>query len=167
MNCDNCGAPIKEGYNRHNFRCEFCETLKFFAPDPLSVDGVQLLEGHTNETCPVCLDHRLSRAKLAGKDIGYCQECHGILVNSESFRQGLTSRRGECSIRDIHPVPLDPLQYQRTIACAICQRAMDVHPYYGPGNAVIDSCYDCKVVWLDHGEFQVLQKAPDRTQMSR
>jgi Zn-finger nucleic acid-binding protein len=37
---------------------------------------------------------------------------------------------------------------------------MDVHPYYGPGNVVIDTCGKCGLVWLDHGEMAVIENAP-------
>jgi Zn-finger nucleic acid-binding protein len=37
---------------------------------------------------------------------------------------------------------------------------MSVHPYYGPGNAVVDTCGDCLLVWLDHSELSVIVTAP-------
>ena len=37
---------------------------------------------------------------------------------------------------------------------------MDVHPYYGPGNVVIDTCGQCYLVWLDHGELKQIADAP-------
>lgn len=46
---------------------------------------------------------------------------------------------------------------------------MDVHPYYGPGNVVIDSCTACSLIWLDYGELQQMTDAPgrDRGRMTR
>jgi Zn-finger nucleic acid-binding protein len=35
---------------------------------------------------------------------------------------------------------------------------MDTHPYGGGGNAVIDSCFVCRLVWLDAGELTVLER---------
>ena len=42
---------------------------------------------------------------------------------------------------------------------------METHPYYGPGNVVIDSCCGCGCgyVWLDHGELATLARAGGRT----
>jgi Zn-finger nucleic acid-binding protein len=37
---------------------------------------------------------------------------------------------------------------------------MNVHPYYGPGNVVIDTCSRCDLVWLDFGELQQISDAP-------
>ena len=39
---------------------------------------------------------------------------------------------------------------------------MDTHPYYGPGNVVIDSCARCAVVWLDYHELAMIRDAPGR-----
>jgi Zn-finger nucleic acid-binding protein len=39
---------------------------------------------------------------------------------------------------------------------------MEVHPYYGPGSQVIDSCHRCRLVWIDSGELAAIEKAPGR-----
>ena len=37
---------------------------------------------------------------------------------------------------------------------------METHPYYGPGNVIIDSCARCEFVWLDFGELKQIADAP-------
>jgi Zn-finger nucleic acid-binding protein len=44
---------------------------------------------------------------------------------------------------------------------------MDVHPYYGPGNVVIDTCSGCDMVWLDHGELKQIADAPGQDRGTR
>jgi hypothetical protein len=39
---------------------------------------------------------------------------------------------------------------------------MDTHPYYGPGNVVVDNCARCAVIWLDCGELAAIRDAPGR-----
>jgi len=39
------------------------------------------------------------------------------------------------------------------------RRKMDVHPYYGPGNVVVDTCGECGLIWLDHGEMTRVEQA--------
>ncbi len=39
---------------------------------------------------------------------------------------------------------------------------MQTHPYYGPGNIVIDTCGHCNAIWLDHGELGRAVNAPGR-----
>jgi Zn-finger nucleic acid-binding protein len=36
------------------------------------------------------------------------------------------------------------------------------HPYYGPGNVVVDSCTTCDLIWLDFGELKQIVDAPGR-----
>ena len=46
---------------------------------------------------------------------------------------------------------------------ARCHKPMDTHPYYGGGNAVIDTCPRCQLVWLDAGELTVLGQYQSRS----
>lgn len=78
------------------------------------------------------------------------------------LNQVLTYRRHENTYREEHPQPVAQLELQRQIDCPLCYLTMDVHSYYGPGNAVIDSCFRCGVLWLDQGEVKVLEHAPAR-----
>lgn len=36
---------------------------------------------------------------------------------------------------------------------------MESHPYYGPGNIVIDTCTPCGYLWLDHGELTRVEQS--------
>jgi hypothetical protein len=36
---------------------------------------------------------------------------------------------------------------------------METHPYYGPGNIVVDTCSECGYLWLDHGEITRVENA--------
>jgi hypothetical protein len=36
---------------------------------------------------------------------------------------------------------------------------METHPYYGPGNIVVDTCSECGYLWLDHGEISRVENA--------
>ena len=44
---------------------------------------------------------------------------------------------------------------------------MITHPYFGPGNVVIDSCEHCELVWLDFGELQQIVDAPGKDRGTR
>jgi Zn-finger nucleic acid-binding protein len=35
---------------------------------------------------------------------------------------------------------------------------MDAHPYFGGGNAVVDTCERCGLVWLDAGELAIIER---------
>lgn len=60
------------------------------------------------------------------------------------------------------PRPLDPAVKHPQRPCPACSELMDVHPYSGPGNAIIDACRSCQMVWLDHQELSQIVKAAGR-----
>jgi hypothetical protein len=44
---------------------------------------------------------------------------------------------------------------------------MATHPYFGPGNVVIDSCEPCELVWLELGELKQIVDAPGKDRGTR
>jgi hypothetical protein len=44
---------------------------------------------------------------------------------------------------------------------------MSTHPYFGPGNVVIDNCEACELVWLDCGELRQIVDAPGKDRGNR
>ena len=50
-------------------------------------------------------------------------------------------------------------EIERKIKCPLCEDIMDVHPYFGPGNVVIDSCVNCHLIWVDNGEIVTIERA--------
>lgn len=161
MNCANCGAPMKLVEGRGYFRCDFCATLSFPEPRAASPDGVVPLGERTDTDCPVCKT-RLSQGRLEGFSVLYCESCRGVLADGEEFAAIVRVCRAKRREPPDQPVPLNPEELKRQVPCPLCQGEMDVHPYGGPGNVVIDSCARCRIVWLDHGEIGVIQRAPGR-----
>jgi hypothetical protein len=35
---------------------------------------------------------------------------------------------------------------------------MEAHPYFGGGNAVVDTCEVCESIWLDAGELAIIER---------
>jgi Zn-finger nucleic acid-binding protein len=161
MNCSNCGAPLKPIAGRDYSYCEFCDTFCFAASLEDSPDGVTFLGEAGGVVCPAC-ESPLSKGGIKGSQILFCENCRGILVDSENFAEVVRRRRADRSGPPDEPRPLDPADLKRHIDCPLCGRPMEVHPYYGPGNAVIDSCARCRMVWLDHGELAAIVQAPGR-----
>jgi hypothetical protein len=44
---------------------------------------------------------------------------------------------------------------------------MSTHPYFGPGNVVIDNCEACELAWLDFGELAQIVDAPGKDRGTR
>lgn len=81
-------------------------------------------------------------------------------MKNEHFGAALRERRAKRTAQESSdPKPIDMKQYERSLNCPSCHKRMEAHPYYGPGNVVIDSCERCSYVWLDHGELTRLEQA--------
>lgn len=160
-NCQNCGAPLTLVDGRDHFRCEFCHTLNFPTAVEDALDGVKPLGTPADENCPTC-DATMEHASIDGTRVIFCGDCRGILVQSEAFGHIVQKKRASFRGPDVIPSPIDRVQFERRLHCPDCDRPMETHAYYGPGNAVIDSCAACKLIWLDHGEVAAIESAPGR-----
>ena len=144
---------------RDYLRCDFCHTFSF--PEQLedSADQIQPLDKKSDMTCPCC-EQPLELGLIDTCEIHFCGQCRGILIPSESLAHVIKQRRMNWEGADATPTPLNQDELKRRIACPNCDTTMDVHPYYGPGNVVIDSCHRCRQVWVDHGEIAAIERAP-------
>jgi Zn-finger nucleic acid-binding protein len=134
-------------------------------PDP-NPDGVRVLEIASGLMCPRCAQgphgEALVHAAVGGERVLYCQRCRGLLVNMGVFlavMEDLRSRRPGSDYTGKQP---DWQDLKRRVACPNCGRAMDTHPYGGPGAVIIDTCSVCEANWLDYGELQQIVRAPDQ-----
>lgn len=158
MNCPNCGAAMTLAPNHDYFVCVYCATYHF--PEPTK-DYVRVLAEPVGLPCPLCHD-ALVTGSIEGTRVFYCTRCRGILVNRMVFGQVMTYLRSRATNPPVAPRPVDLSQLERRLHCPQCDRMMDVHPYYGPGNIVIDACGACHLLWLDHGELSSVIDAPGR-----
>jgi Zn-finger nucleic acid-binding protein len=162
MNCVNCGAPMTLVDRRDYFCCDYCSTFHFPQPAEASADGVTPLGQPSDADCPVC-QVPLVEGAIDGNRVLYCETCRGVLLGGEDFMRIIAKRRAERVGPPAKPAPLNPEELERRVDCPICSGTMEVHPYYGPGNVVIDSCARCRLIWLDHGEIAAIERAPGRT----
>jgi Zn-finger nucleic acid-binding protein len=159
MNCANCGAGLKPVSNRNYFRCPYCETFHF--PEETG-DGVALLSGDSTHDCPVCA-RQLTQAAIEGHSICYCTVCRGFLATNATFSQIVQIKRARNGQAAPVALPFDRAELRRRVMCPCCRKPMDAHPYHAGGNAVIDTCDRCRVVWLDAGELTILGKYQGRS----
>lgn len=146
---------------RDYFACEYCTSFQFPSEAPAAVDFVKVLGEESDLSCPVC-DVPLVAASIDQRRVLHCERCRGVLATNAEFAEIVKLRRASYEGTDRIPAPLDPEQLKRAVRCPSCGGVMDVHPYYGPGNVVVDTCSRCTLIWLDHGEISVIEKAPGR-----
>jgi Zn-finger nucleic acid-binding protein len=148
---------LKAGMDR--YKCDYCHSVYF--PDK-NDDGVRVLSDQSDpsiQNCPVC-NIALKLAALDKFRILYCIPCHGMLIPMEEFQVLIDDLRAQQRDTVVSAAP-DKGDLRRKIACPQCHHAMEAHFYAGPGNVVIDSCDECSVNWLDHGELMRIVHAPD------
>ena len=167
MNCNNCGAPVEAVHGERYFFCDYCHSFRFIESSEQSIDGVVATMDVADTCCPVCDDQPLVKAKLESQEVSHCPDCRGILMTSDRLGEVISQQIGTRPKATGNVVPLNPGELKRRLACPACQQRMDVHPYYGPGNSVIDSCYRCRLVWLDYGEVNTLVDAASRVPLWR
>jgi Zn-finger nucleic acid-binding protein len=139
-----------------SYKCDYCQSTYF--PEK-NEDGVRVLGDPCDQDCPLC-NVPLVHAVLAKVPIIYCTGCKGILISMEAFEVLIEELRAEQGAGAAPAAP-DKEDLRRTINCPQCHRRMDAHFYAGPGNAVIDSCEECCLIWLDRGVLMRIVHAPD------
>ena len=144
--------------HREYFTCEYCGAFAF--PER-SEDGVVVLGEHGDVACPSCRE-TMTTASVAEVRVLHCLTCRGVLTQQGAFSKIVTFMRARETGEPDPIQPIDRKELEREVSCPICGRCMETHPYYGPGNVVIDNCPQCELIWLDYGELAAIRDAPGR-----
>lgn len=144
---------------RRYYFCRYCGSFHFL--DTPESDGVRILETPQQpRPCPRC-SGPLAKAQLDDAHaVECCTTCRGVLLQRPEFAHVVHTRRTWAVGQPVPPSPLNRSDLERVVTCPSCTQRMATHPYYGPGNVVIDSCDRCDVVWLDYGELKQIAEAP-------
>jgi Zn-finger nucleic acid-binding protein len=111
--------------------------------------------------CPSCQTELVTGQIVDCKFAG-CPDCGGMLFSQPVFANLVRHLRAATNPAALMPKPMNPTELSVHRQCPVCGNPLDTHPYGGPGNAVIDNCFTCNLVWLDHGELSRLVHAPGR-----
>ena len=162
MNCRNCAAPMELFDRRRYYFCRYCGTFEFL--DAARSDGVHVLERKADALpCPLCAAPLAKSLLDDAHVIEHCEKCRGVLVERAVFAMAVSGRRARAAGPGVPLAEIDRREFHRRVTCSRCRTTMDVHPYYGPGNVVIDTCQKCDLVWLDFGELRQIADAPGWT----
>lgn len=161
MNCQNCGAPLPVTPFSDMVLCLHCDTRHYLPDSEQGTDRIAWSQAPAESDCPRCAE-RLLQASLDGHPAQACPECHGVMLTTAAFASIVRMRRTEFRGADRTPQPLNLDELSDPIYCPECRWTMEVHPYYGPGNQIIDSCVRCGLVWIDSGELTAIAHAPGR-----
>ena len=144
---------------RRYFFCRYCGSFHFL--DTPESEGVRILETPARGLACVRCGGKLATALLDDTHpVEVCAVCRGVLMPRAVFAQVVYTRRTWATSPPVAPLPLDARELERVVCCPSCSRRMEAHPYYGPGNVVMDSCPPCDLIWLDPGELKQIADAP-------
>lgn len=162
MQCERCARPLKNIHNQQYGYCAACDCYRFPTDLASSVDPIVSLDGPVEARCPKC-DQALTLGVIHDRwKICFCNKCRGYLIESGNLEVMAHHLRATYGGEDDAPSPIDPAELECQRNCPACLGNFDTHPYFGPGNVVIDSCHRCKVTWLDHGELATIMRAPGK-----
>ena len=160
MNCQNCLGPVNKIHNQDYHHCPACHSYQFPEPMESSVDPIVPAGKSVEGDCPKCNTGLLLGLIHGRWNVCYCHICRGFLLESGALQVIAHFLRANYDGQDDAPVPIDPSELSCQRDCPACLARFDTHPYYGPGNVVIDSCHGCGLTWLDHGELATIMRAP-------
>jgi Zn-finger nucleic acid-binding protein len=130
------------------FHCDYCGCYDFSDPN---MDGVALLNEESSFKCPICGETLVSAA-VNQIQIFSCPNCRGNLIPQSMMHPILRRANPPTFITDELLTPLDPSELNRILECVSCHNPMEVYPYGGAGNILIQGCARCGLIWLDFGE---------------
>ena len=161
MNCVNCGAAMELFERRRYYFCHHCGSFHFIARD--TGEGVHVVDRTPPaDPCPLCASPLAASLTDEGHRVQHCERCRGVLMDRAIFADLIERRRASATGAGVAPTAVDRRELRREVTCPRCRIRMDVHPYYGPGNVVIDTCSRCDLVWLDSGELTQIVNAPGK-----
>jgi len=144
---------------RGYFFCRYCGSFHF--PETAGDNGIRVLSDSAEGLeCPGCTKPLATGMLDDVHAVHYCRNCRGVLLPRRTFAEVVRVRRAWAGGTPTTPVPPTRHELERRVACPNCRTLMLVHPYYGPGNVVMDSCEGCDAVWLDFGELKQIVDAP-------
>jgi Zn-finger nucleic acid-binding protein len=151
---------------RGYFFCRYCGSFHF--PESVDADGIRVLsDGDEQVACAVCHKPLVQAVLDDAHPVRFCKNCRGVLMPRRSFASVVEHRRAWATNPPRPPVLLDRQELDRPLTCPVCHARMLTHPYYGPGNVIMDNCETCQLVWLDFGELKQIVDAPGQDRGSR
>jgi len=157
IGCDRCGGTTRLSEGQNHYVCQYCSSI--IQLSDISMDRVLPAGQATECQCPSC-DGMLHTGLMEGHPVLYCSVCFGLLLEHANFGRILDQRQTRrAGFEPAEPRPIDAAAFDRKLFCPGCGDRMESHPYYGPGNIVIDTCTPCGYLWLDHGELTRVEQS--------
>ena len=160
MKCHECRSEMSLVYNMDHYHCAGCNVYEFPSFDGSASDTIQPLGNTTDFFCPCCPEINLEVGQILGAQVCFCPNCRGYVIDTGTLGSLISSLRASYTGPDDQPAMMNQEELNVTTSCPACLEPMQTHPYHGPGTVILDSCMNCKLSWLGHGELNKIVKAP-------
>lgn len=102
--------------------------------------------------CPRCAVE-LVDISIEGQSSFACKSCKGVLIHQNNLVAILESLSRNLFRNVSLNEPINPVKDEfSTIDCPQCQKAMTRHGYMETKEVIIDTCFDCQLLWADPKE---------------
>lgn len=126
-----------------------------------SSEPIKFTDSPAKVACPRC-GIEMVFGELLNTKVVACVQCHGMMIQMATFGAMVEYLRQNYDGPENKSQPIDPTELETVVQCPACWKKMDVYPYCGPGNIVIDSCASCHLLWLDGNELVQVIRGPGR-----
>lgn len=82
-----------------------------------------------------------------------------MLFQQPVFARVCQRLRNQAQLPKMIPAPMDSRELKVRRSCPTSGGRLETHAFCGPGNAIIDTCFHCGVIFLDAGELTKLVRA--------
>ncbi len=147
---------------KSHFVCSVCQCFRFPTALDAAPEPIERTEKKVEFQCRRCHEDMTVGTLYGRTDVCLCDGCRGFVIDNQSVGSLIEDLRAEYSGPDDPPTPMNPDQLEIRALCPACGDATEAHPYYGPGNCVLDTCRHCQLVWFDLGELDLIVGAPGR-----
>ena len=151
MNCHNCEVSLNWDGVTPIVVCEICRAYRFVDLPDETANRIVSLKRAGSTNCPRCR-RRMKDAAMDGLKVEHCADCQGVLLTDDVFAMFVRNRRPDFREAAQGFLVLVEDQLSTDVHCPCCRQPMDIHPCYGPDFLIIDTCVDCRLVWLDYRE---------------
>jgi len=105
--------------------------------------------------CPICKTDTLRPARIDGLLMLSCTQCDGCQIDLLSYRNW---RETQPLVTTEETIPNQQAHNTQTaLCCAKCKRIMTKYRINQDLDNTLDLCATCGEIWLDHGEWHLLQ----------
>jgi len=119
-------------------------------------------------TCPKCQDTELRHTLIAGNLTAHsCGRCTGLLISLIGYRRWREVHYHSTADAEAVKVNCETPDTKNAIACSRCRTVMIKYRISARSDHRIDYCASCEDIWLDGGEWELIENLVGSKHLAR